>query len=146
MHIAEAICTHAIAGCMFANGNRMRYLVQDNLGSHLAVLAVQPEMGVSEFCTFMGGYLPSVREMRFVRRDDAPRGDCLVLIQFDDASRAARFYRHHNNKPVHIFSTPVPAYRSSSTEYRVAGELSFGGTPLHQPQYLCLLYTTCVMS
>eukprot|EP00208_Stichococcus_sp_RCC1054_P005045 CAMPEP_0206147946 /NCGR_PEP_ID=MMETSP1473-20131121/35096_1 /ASSEMBLY_ACC=CAM_ASM_001109 /TAXON_ID=1461547 /ORGANISM="Stichococcus sp, Strain RCC1054" /LENGTH=183 /DNA_ID=CAMNT_0053545105 /DNA_START=326 /DNA_END=873 /DNA_ORIENTATION=- len=69
------------------------------LGNQLAVLAVQPEMGVSEFCDFLGGFLASVREMRFVRRDDVPRGDCLVLLTFDTPATAARFYQQHNQKP-----------------------------------------------
>lgn len=93
--------------------------MQSSSGSHLAVLAVQPEMGVSEFCTFMGGYLPSVREMRFVRRDDSLRGECLVLIHFDDASRAARFYRQHNNKPVQIVPLCYcPCLSQHLTEHR----------------------------
>lgn len=71
----------------------------DSLGSHLAVLAVQPEMGVSEFCTFVGGFLPSVRTMRFVRQDNTSQGDCLVLLQFESDARAAQFYKQHNNQP-----------------------------------------------
>jgi hypothetical protein len=74
--------------------------MQDSLGSHLAVLAVQPEMGVSEFCTFVGGFLPSVRTMRFVRQDNTSQGDCLVLLQFESDARAAQFYKQHNNQPV----------------------------------------------
>ncbi len=73
-------------------------------GNQLAVLAVQSEMGVSEFCTFLGSYLASVREMRFVRRDDAPHGDCLVLLTFDSAAMTAKFYQQHNQKPVRTSS------------------------------------------
>lgn len=65
----------------------------------LAVLAVSPDMGIADFCTWTGGYLPSVRELRFVRRDDS-RNSCLVLLRFDAAATAAAFYKEHNNKPV----------------------------------------------
>ena len=65
----------------------------------LAVLAVSPDMGIADFCTWTGGYLPSVRELRFVRRDDS-RNSCLVLLRFDAAATAAAFHKEHNNKPV----------------------------------------------
>jgi BRCA1-associated protein len=67
-------------------------------GDMLAVLAVSPDMGIADFCTWTGGYLPSVRELRFVRRDDS-RNSCLVLLRFDAAATAAAFHKEHNNKP-----------------------------------------------
>ena len=85
-------------------------------GNQLAVLAVQSEMGVSEFCTFLGSYLASVREMRFVRRDDAPHGDCLVLLTFDSAAMAVKFYQQHNQKPVRKSSHEVQSVMRMSSQ------------------------------
>lgn len=72
---------------------------QEDRGDLLAVLAVSPDMGVADFCTWAGGYLPSIRDMRFVRRDDA-RASCLVLLRFSSAATAASFHKEHNNKAV----------------------------------------------
>ena len=78
--------------------------VQESHREILAVLAVSPDMGVADFCTWTGGYLPSIRDLRFVHRDDS-RTSCLVLLRFDTAATAAAFHKEHNNKPVSV--TPV---------------------------------------
>lgn len=70
----------------------------EDRGNMLAVLAVSPDMGVADFCTWAGGYLPSIRDMRFVRRDDA-RASCLVLLRFDSAATAVTFHKERDNKP-----------------------------------------------
>jgi BRCA1-associated protein 2 len=63
------------------------------------VLAIPPDMGVADFCEFLGGCLRSVREMRFVRRDGG-KGVCLVLLRFDSQDSADSFYQNYNTKPV----------------------------------------------
>ena len=56
-------------------------------------------MGVADLCVFVGGYLPRVREMRMVRREDG-RALCLVLLRFDSQASADGFYADFNNRPV----------------------------------------------
>ncbi len=69
-------------------------------------------MGVADFCTWAGGYLPSIRDMRFVRRDDA-RASCLVLLRFNSAATAASFHKEHNNKPVRAAADVLPSRRKT---------------------------------
>eukprot|EP00891_Asterochloris_glomerata_P002835 jgi/Astpho2/2835/Aster-00995 len=56
-------------------------------------------MCVADFCAFVGGYLPSVREMRLVRRSDES-SVCLVLLRFKDRPTADLFYIDFNNRAV----------------------------------------------
>ena len=58
-------------------------------------------MGVADLCVFVGGYLPRVREMRMVRREDG-RALCLVLLRFDNQASADGFYADFNNRPVRL--------------------------------------------
>ncbi|KAK9837153.1 hypothetical protein WJX81_006530 [Elliptochloris bilobata] len=64
----------------------------------LCILALPADMGVADLCAFVGGYLPRVREMRMVRREDG-RSLCLVLLCFDNQASADGFYADYNNKP-----------------------------------------------
>ena len=68
-------------------------------GDRLAVLAIPSDMGVADFCQFLGGYLAGVRQMRLVRRGDTP-ALCLVLLRFKDSAMAAGFYGDYNGRPV----------------------------------------------
>ena len=63
------------------------------------MLSLPPDMGVADFCGFVGGYLPHVREMRLVRREDGVPA-CLVLLRLDSKESADNFYNHFNAKPV----------------------------------------------
>lgn len=72
---------------------------QEGRSERLCVLAIPADMGVSDFCQFLGGYLPHVRHMRVVRRE---RNKCVysVLLRFDKLSSAESFYVDYNGKPV----------------------------------------------
>ena len=59
------------------------------------------DLGVAEFCTFLGAYLPSVKEMRLVRREGA-KHQCLVFLRLDSVKQAALFYKDFNGKPVRV--------------------------------------------
>ena len=63
-------------------------------------------MGVADLCVFVGGYLPRVREMRMVRREDG-RALCLVLLRFDNQASADGFYADFNNRPVRLLRSLV---------------------------------------
>ena len=71
----------------------------DQRGDRLAVLAIPGDMGVADFCQFLGGYLVGVRQMRLVRREGGA-GVRLVLLSFKDADTAAGFYADYNGRPV----------------------------------------------
>ena len=73
--------------------------VQNGRGDRLCVLALPADMGVAEFCSFVGAYLPQIKEMRLVRREGG-RTACMVLLRFMSKSNADEFYLHFNNKPV----------------------------------------------
>lgn len=72
--------------------------VPEERGDRLAVLAIPSDMGVADFCQFLGGYLAGVRQMRLVRRGDTP-ALCLVLLRFKDSAMAAGFYGDYNGRP-----------------------------------------------
>ena len=46
--------------------------VQAGRGTRLCVHALPASMGVADFCSFVGAFLPSIREMRLVRREGGP--------------------------------------------------------------------------
>ena len=73
--------------------------LQEGRSERLCVLALPLGMSVSDFCAFVGGYLPSVREMRLVRRSDESSA-CLVLLRFKDRPTADLFYSDFNNRAV----------------------------------------------
>ncbi|KAA6419525.1 MAG: BRCA1-associated -like [Trebouxia sp. A1-2] len=65
----------------------------------LCVLAMPLDMGVAEFCSFVGGYLPKLREMRVVRREDG-KSVCLILLRFENLEIADSFFHDYHDKPV----------------------------------------------
>ncbi len=79
---------------------------QEGRSERLCVLAIPADMGVSDFCQFLGGYLPHVRHMRVVRRD---RSKCVysVLLRFDKLPSAEGFYMDYNGKPVCLMGVTV---------------------------------------
>jgi BRCA1-associated protein len=66
----------------------------------VCVLALPPDMGFPEFCTFLGAYFERVRDIRLVRRDAAAQAACLVLLSFDAQDAADGFYDDFNTTPV----------------------------------------------
>jgi BRCA1-associated protein len=58
-------------------------------------------MGMADFCSFVGAYLPRIREMRLVRRESG-RNACMVLLRFTDSTSTDEFYLDFNNKPVRL--------------------------------------------
>ncbi|CAL8470200.1 g9742 [Coccomyxa elongata] len=70
----------------------------DGRGDRLCVLALPADMGVAEFCSFVGAYLPQIKEMRLVRREEG-RTACMVLLRFMSKTNTDEFYLHFNNKP-----------------------------------------------
>ncbi|KAK9808671.1 hypothetical protein WJX72_001734 [[Myrmecia] bisecta] len=73
-------------------------LLPEDRGERLCVLSLPLDMGVADFCAFVGGYLPKVREMRLVRREGG-RTTCLVLVRFDSLATADDFFRDFNARP-----------------------------------------------
>jgi BRCA1-associated protein len=71
-------------------------------GDRLCVLALPADMGVAEFCSFVGAYLPHIKDMRLVRREGG-RAACMVLLRFISAATTDEFYLNLNNKPVWRF-------------------------------------------
>lgn len=59
------------------------------------------DMGVAEFCSFVGGYLPALREMRVVRREDG-KSVCLILLRFESLETTDSFYTDYHDRPVSI--------------------------------------------
>lgn len=74
-------------------------VVQVGRADRLCVLALPADMGVAEFCSFVGAYLPQIRDMRLVRREGGHTA-CMVLLRFTSSVSADDFYRTFNNKPV----------------------------------------------
>ena len=72
---------------------------QAGRSEHLCVLAMPVDMGVAEFCSFVGGYLPALREMRVVRREDG-KSVCLILLRFETLETADSFYKDYHDRPV----------------------------------------------
>ncbi|KAL3143980.1 hypothetical protein ABBQ32_003790 [Trebouxia sp. C0010 RCD-2024] len=64
----------------------------------LCVLAMPLDMGMAEFCSFVGAYLPKLREMRIVRREDG-KSVCLILLRFDSLETADSFFHNFHDKP-----------------------------------------------
>lgn len=59
------------------------------------------DMGVAEFCSFVGAYLPKLREMRVVRREDG-KSVCLILLRFESLEIADSFFCDYHDKPVSL--------------------------------------------
>jgi hypothetical protein len=101
----------------------VRAAPQEGRCERLCVLALPADVGVADFCAFVGGYLPRVREMRLVRREDG-RSLCLVLLRFDSLASTDAFFADFNNKPVRTRgarSRPRPSTRALRRADRARG-------------------------
>lgn len=67
--------------------------------NRLCVHALPADIGVADFCSFVGAYLPSIREMRLVRREGG-RTSCMVLLTFSSVATTDDFFLNFNNRPV----------------------------------------------
>ena len=76
-------------------------VLQDGHGSRICVLSLPADFGVADFCTFLGSFSKSVREMRIVR-SEAAKSQCLVFLNFDNIKQAALFYKAYNGKAVSL--------------------------------------------
>ena len=74
-------------------------LGQKARGTLLCVLAIPADMGIAEFCKFVGAFLPSIRTMRLVRKDGG-QSVCLILLQMADQDITDEFYTEYNGRPV----------------------------------------------
>ncbi len=75
--------------------------MQLDRSERLCILAMPLDMGVAEFCSFVGGYLPKLREMRVVRREDG-KSVCLILLRFETLEIADSFFHDYHDKPVSL--------------------------------------------
>lgn len=75
--------------------------MQGDRSERLCVLAMPLDMGVADFCSFVGGYLPKLREMRVVRREDG-KSVCLILLRFETLEIADGFFHDYHDKPVSL--------------------------------------------
>lgn len=73
--------------------------MQDPDTQTVCVLAVPADMGIAEFCNFLGSYMPLITTMRMVRRDDASRSTCMAAIDFKDSKTAHNFVHDYNGQP-----------------------------------------------
>lgn len=88
--------------------------VQADRSERLCVLAMPLDMGVAEFCSFVGGYLPKLRKMRVVRREDG-KSVCLILLRFENLEIADSFFHDYHDKPV-SFALLQTCFASCSEE------------------------------
>jgi BRCA1-associated protein 2 len=65
----------------------------------VCVLAVPADMGIAEFCQFLGSYMPLIASMRMVRREDTAKCTCMAAIDFKDAASARDFVADYNGRP-----------------------------------------------
>lgn len=65
----------------------------------MCVLAVPGDMGVGEFCQFLGSYMPLMHNMRMVRRENVAKSTCMSAIEFKDAGTARGFVGDYNGRP-----------------------------------------------
>ena len=78
------------------------------------MLAMPLDMGVADFCSFVGAYLPKLREMRVVRREDG-KSVCLILLHFDSLETADSFFHDFHDKPVSPMLDHLPSASYSAT-------------------------------
>ena len=103
-------------------------MAQENRGTQLCVLAIPADMGMADFCKFVGAFLPSVRTMRLVRRDGG-QSVCLIILQLADQEIADEFYLEYNGRAVQITYHIQPG-KSSRCE---AGSCAFLASPDASP-------------
>jgi len=75
-----------------------RHYLPSERDTLLCILALPPDMGFSEFITFIDTYTNKLTAIRLVRREGG-RGTCLVLLDFKEQQAADDFYVHFNAKP-----------------------------------------------
>lgn len=63
------------------------------------MLAIPADMGIADFCKFVGAFLPRIRTMRVVRKD-GKQSVCLIILQCTDQDIADEFYLEYNGRPV----------------------------------------------
>jgi BRCA1-associated protein len=97
----------------------------------VCVLAVPGDMGIAEFCQFLGSYMPLIPIMRMVRREDVPRSTCMSVIQFKDHQAAQRFVEEYNGKPFSLLEPEIicRAVFTTGTEMHVVDEESLRSSP-----------------
>ncbi len=104
--------------------------LQEGRSERLCVLALPLGMCVADFCAFVGGYLPSVREMRLVRRSDES-SVCLVLLRFKDRPTADLFYIDFNNRAVRMLAGWLQHGQYGNAQWQRQAAL------LHMGRWLC---------
>lgn len=72
---------------------------QEGHGDRICLLAIPMDVGIGELCTFFGAFLPSVREMRLVRRKESKR-TYLAFLTFDSVKQGALFFKSYNGRAV----------------------------------------------
>jgi BRCA1-associated protein len=113
-------------------------LPQDR-SSQLCVLSLPPDMGFSEFCTFLGAYFERVREIRLVRRrGGGAKASCLVLLSFVTQDHADGFYTDFNGKAFCLLEPEllcrlVYVKHVQVSESEAASSLAAIGTASQQP-------------
>ncbi len=65
------------------------------------MLAIPADMGIAEFCKFVGAFLTSMRTMRVVRKDGG-QSVCLIILQMSDQDIADEFFLEYNGRPVGV--------------------------------------------
>ena len=75
------------------------------------MLAIPADMGIADFCKFVGGFLPRIRTMRVVRKD-GNQSVCLIILQCTDQDIADEFYLEYNGRPVSIDLAAIIAHLS----------------------------------
>ena len=73
--------------------------VQEPETKTICVLAVPADMGIAEFCAFLGSYMPLIATMRMVRREGCAKCTCMAAIDFQDVGSAREFVRDYNGRP-----------------------------------------------
>lgn len=73
----------------------------------MCVLCVPSDVGVQEFCHFCGPYLKSIKEMRFLRRENTRGTVYMVYLRFVDDAAAQSFVEEHNGRPFCAFEEDV---------------------------------------
>ncbi|KAK9813824.1 hypothetical protein WJX73_000232 [Symbiochloris irregularis] len=81
-----------------ADGETPPPSLPEERGLCICVLALPLDLGVSEFCKFLGGHTEHIRHVRLMRQKGA-HSACLALLTFSGQSSADAFYLAFNLKP-----------------------------------------------
>ena len=77
------------------------------ISSQVCVLSVPADVGVQEFSRLCGPHLKSVKEMRFLRRENSRTSTYMVWMRFHDENLAGSFVEEHNGRPFCAFEKEV---------------------------------------